>query len=136
MSGIVEYSRLYKTACLIIVIFIFLLGIFIIFCGNQPFFGLAFLIIDIPFILLAIYLFTFILSFNSEKITIKSAFRKYTEIPVSEIITYYYNKITYYGGNILVIKTNKGRIFISSDCENMDNLRNFLIKYCPAYVKY
>lgn len=132
MHGTVEYSTAYKMASLIITIFIFLIGIFIVFCINQVLFGISLLIIDAPFIIWLIHIFTFRLIFDTEKIIIKSVFR-HKKYKTDDIVAYHFNKISYYG-NTLMIKTKNGKIFIPSDCEHIDDFRNFLIKYCPIYV--
>lgn len=136
MSGTVGYSTAYKTASLLISAFIFLPSIFIIIIGGESIlFGLSLLLIDIPFILWTVHSFMFRLTFDSDIITVKSAFKRYMEYSIDEIITYHYNKVSHYGGTMLIIKTKKGKIFISSDCENMDEFRNFLITHCPQCVK-
>lgn len=133
MSGTVSYSIAYKTAFVLISSFIFLLSTFIIIINTEY---ISLLLINIPFIFLTVHSFTFRLTFDSDIITVKSAFRKYKEYSLNEIITYYFNKISYYGGNVLIIQTKNGKIYVPSDCENMDEFRKFLIKYCPIYVKY
>ncbi len=133
MSGTVSYGTTCKTACLVISSFIFLLSTFIIIVNTEY---ILLLIINIPFIFLTVHSFTFRLDFNSDIIKVKSAFRKYKEYSLNEIITYHFNRISHYGGGMLIIKTEKGKIFISSDCENMDKFRKFLIKYCPVYTKH
>ncbi len=133
MSGTVSYSIAYKTAFVLISSFIFLLSTFIIIINTEY---ISLLLINIPFIFLTVHSFTFRLTFDSDIITVKSAFRKYKEYSLNEIITYYFNKISYYGGNVLIIQTKNGKIYVPSDCENMDDFRKFLIKYCPIYIKY
>lgn len=133
MSGTVSYSIAYKTAFVLISSFIFLLSTFIIIINTEY---ISLLLINIPFIFLTVHSFTFRLTFDSDIITVKSAFRKYKEYSLNEIITYYFNKISYYGGNVLIIQTKNGKIYVPSDCENMDEFRKFLIKYCPIYIKY
>lgn len=133
MSGTVSYSIAYKTAFVLISSFIFLLSTFIITINIEY---ISLLLINIPFIFLTVHSFTFRLTFDSDIITVKSAFRKYKEYSLNEIITYYFNKISYYGGNVLIIQTKNGKIYVPSDCENMDEFRKFLIKYCPIYIKY
>lgn len=133
MSGTVSYSETYKIAFVLISSFIFLLSTFIITINIEY---ISLLLINIPFIFLTVHSFTFRLTFDSDIITVKSAFRKYKEYSLNEIITYYFNKISYYGGNVLIIQTKNGKIYVPSDCENMDEFRKFLIKYCPIYVKY
>ena len=133
MSGTVSYSIAYKTAFVLISSFIFLLSTFIIIINTEY---ISLLLINIPFIFLTVHSFTFRLTFDSDIITVKSAFRKYKEYSLNEIITYYFNKISYYGGNVLIIQTKNGKSDVPSDCENMDEFRKFLIKYCPIYVKY
>lgn len=133
MSGTVSYSIAYKTAFVLISSFIFLLSTFIITINIEY---ISLLLINIPFIFLTVHSFTFRLTFDSDIITVKSAFRKYKEYSLNEIITYYFNKISYYGGNVLIIQTKNSKIYVPSDCENMDDFRKFLIKYCPIYIKY
>lgn len=133
MSGTVSYSIAYKTAFVLISSFIFLLSTFIIIINTEY---ISLLLINIPFIFLTVHSFTFRLTFDSDIITVKSAFRKYKEYSLNEIITYYFNKISYYGGNVLIIQTKNSKIYVPSDCENMDDFRKFLIKYCPIYIKY
>lgn len=133
MSGTVSYSIAYKTAFVLISSFIFLLSTFIITINIEY---ISLLLINIPFIFLTVHSFTFRLTFDSDIITVKSAFRKYKEYSLNKIITYYFNKISYYGGNVLIIQTKNGKIYVPSDCENMDEFRKFLIKYCPIYIKY
>lgn len=133
MSGTVSYSIAYKTAFVLISSFIFLLSTFIITINIEY---ISLLLINIPFIFLTVHSFTFRLTFDSDIITVKSVFRKYKEYSLNEIITYYFNKVSYYGGNVLIIQTKNSKIYVPSDCENMDDFRKFLIKYCPIYIKY
>lgn len=133
MSGTVSYSIAYKTAFVLISSFIFLLSTFIIIINTEY---ISLLLINIPFIFLTVHSFKFRLTFDSDIITVKSVFRKYKEYSLNEIITYYFNKVSYYGGNVLIIQTKNGKIYVPSDCENMDEFRKFLIKYCPIYIKY
>lgn len=132
MSGTVSYSTAYKIAFLLISLFVFLFSTFIIIINIEY---ILLLLINIPFIFLTVQSFTFKLTFDSNVIKVKSAFRKYKEYSPDEIITYHSNKISHYGGNVLIIKTINGKIIIPSDCKNIDEFREFLIKYRPIYIK-
>lgn len=132
MSGIVEYNSPAKCASVLITVtasvavtffFIAVIPDFILFSG----------ILNIIFLIFNIYIFRFGITYNSNCIFLQKTFSA-VKIPLENIISYRFYKYSYYG-NTLVIKTAGGKIFIPSDCENMDGFYKFLIAYCPQYTK-
>lgn len=132
MSGIVEYNSLAKCASVLITVTLSIAVTFFSITVISDFILFP-VILNIIFLIFNIYIFRFRIIYSINGIFLQKTFSS-IRIPLENITSYRFYKYSYYG-NTLVIKTTSGKIFIPSDCENMDGFYKFLITCCPQYIK-